>query len=133
MEQPGKLVCNVDENKKKVYIAISQIVNAEQLLLNAQLMYDSRQLACRFNTILTNVKDVFACDPVFAQSIAHMEVSDVSDLGSITDDPVRHKVLFSAIVTDMAILKGTLAAFIDLHLSDTEKKSIGFQGRFGAH
>ena len=46
-----KLVCNIEDNKRKMFIVINEILQLEALLYAVQAAFDARQLVKHYNQL----------------------------------------------------------------------------------
>lgn len=123
---PEKLVCNIAENKRTIWIASYQIQQLQDLIYRVEALYNAPKISSLYNTILKTVREVFLCDDIFAASISHLKLRKDTLKTSPDKSREKHAMVLGELLPDLAILQGSVRAFIEVHLSEQEKYRMGF-------
>ena len=121
-----KPACNLEENKRKMFIVINQMLQLEALLFNVQAAFDARSLTASYNALLAISRDVFHCDDLFLGTIEHLKPIQAERLGDPIGQRDAHMAVIGQVLVDMAILKGAVLSFIQVYLSNSERDELGF-------
>lgn len=146
----SKNLCNIEDNKKKAMIILNQIQEFQDTVLALHVPVSIHSICSNFNNVLAMAREVFSCDAVFAGAIKQIKKINLKELEGdkriVPSKEVKGKNVAKApdaaaqetlgagyssglvgeIMTDLALIRGTMEAFVSIYMSETEKQQIGF-------